>query len=60
MELVPPTVNAQMNKGKKVFILEPNLFAEKFKNLVNGEDEIVIRNSQSGEECYPDLHRNLV
>jgi uncharacterized oxidoreductase len=43
VEVIPPAVDTQMNRGKKVSMMTPSLFAHKvFKGLVSGQDEIAI------------------
>lgn len=50
VEVIPPAVDTQMNKGKKVSMISTELFAQKvFKGLINGEDEIVVGVSKVGK-----------
>ena len=50
VEVVPPAVDTQMNKGKKINLMSPEIFAEKvFKGLINGQDEIIIGVSKLGK-----------
>jgi uncharacterized oxidoreductase len=50
IEVIPPTVDTQMNSDKKISKMAPALFAQKvFKGLVNGQDEIVIGVSRVGK-----------
>ncbi len=43
VEVVPPAVDTQMNKGKNISLITPELFAQKVYNgLVNRQDEIVV------------------
>ena len=50
VEVIPPAVDTQMNKGKKISLMTSERFAQKaFKGLVNGQDEIVIGMSKLGK-----------
>ena len=50
VEVVPPAVDTQMNKGKEISLMSTELFAKKvFKGLINGQDEIVIGVSKLGK-----------
>lgn len=50
VEIIPPAVDTQMNKGKKISLMTSERFAQKaFKGLVNGQDEIVIGMSKLGK-----------
>lgn len=43
VEVIPPVLDTQMNRGKKVPMITPEVFAQKvFKGLVEGQDEIAI------------------
>jgi uncharacterized oxidoreductase len=43
VEVIPPAVDTQMNKGKDVSLMTTKLFAEKvFKGLINDDDEIIV------------------
>ncbi|MFP3594602.1 SDR family NAD(P)-dependent oxidoreductase [Chryseobacterium sp. SIMBA_038] len=43
VEVVPPAVDTQMNKGKNISLMTTQIFAEKvFKGLIGDEDEIII------------------
>tara|TARA_R110002020_G_scaffold207732_1_gene413335 strand:- start:217 stop:969 length:753 start_codon:yes stop_codon:yes gene_type:complete len=43
VEVIPPAVDTQMNRGKNIALMSSELFAQKvFKGLVNGQDEIVV------------------
>jgi uncharacterized oxidoreductase len=49
VEVIPPTVDTQMNEDKIVSKMSPAIFARKaFKGLVNGQDEIAIGVSRVG------------
>jgi uncharacterized oxidoreductase len=49
VEVIPPVVDTQMNRDKKVSMMTPAVFAQKvFKGLVNGQDEIAIGVSKIG------------
>jgi uncharacterized oxidoreductase len=49
VEVIPPAVDTQMNKGKNVSLISTQRFAQKvFRGLVNGEDEIVVGVSKLG------------
>ena len=50
VEVIPPAVDTQMNKGKKISLITTELFAQKvFKELTNGKDEIVVGVSKIGK-----------
>lgn len=50
VEVIPPAVDTQMNKGKSIALMSTTFFAQKvFKGLVNGEDEIIIGASKLGK-----------
>ncbi|WP_432714547.1 SDR family oxidoreductase [Pedobacter sp.] len=50
VEVIPPAVDTQMNKGKKISLITTELFAQKvFKGLINGDDEIVVGVSKIGK-----------
>lgn len=50
VEVVPPAVDTQMNKGKNISVMSTELFAQKvFKGLISGHDEIVIGVSKLGK-----------
>jgi uncharacterized oxidoreductase len=50
IEVIPPAVDTQMNKGKNISLISTQLFAQKvFKGLIDGEDEIVVGVSKLGE-----------
>lgn len=50
VEVVPPAVDTQMNKGKNIDLMSSEIFAQKvFKGLVNGDDEIVVGVSKLGK-----------
>ena len=43
VEVIPPAVNTQMNKGKKISLMNTEIFALKFfKGLIDDKEEIVI------------------
>ena len=43
VEVIPPAVDTQMNKGKNIALLSTELFAQKvFKGLINGDEEIIV------------------
>lgn len=43
VEVIPPAVDTQMNRNKKIAKMTPTRFAQKvFKGLVDGQDEIVV------------------
>jgi uncharacterized oxidoreductase len=43
VEVIPPAVDTQMNKGKRISLISTELFAQKvFQGLLNGDDEIVV------------------
>lgn len=47
VEVIPPTVDTQMNQDKKIFKMPRALFAKKvFKGLVSGQSEIAIGTSK--------------
>ncbi|SEB10551.1 SDR family oxidoreductase [Pedobacter hartonius] len=49
VEVIPPVVDTQMNRDKKISMMTPALFAQKvFKGLVDGQDEIAIGVSKLG------------
>lgn len=50
VEVIPPAVDTQMNKGKNISLMTSELFARKvFKGLINGQDEIVVGVSKFGK-----------
>lgn len=50
VEVIPPAVNTQMNKGKNISLMDPDLFAYKvFKGLVGGDLEIVVGVSKAAK-----------
>jgi uncharacterized oxidoreductase len=50
VEVIPPAVDTQMNKGKNISLMTTEVFAQKvFKGLVSGQDEIVIGVSKAGK-----------
>ncbi|WP_419211500.1 SDR family NAD(P)-dependent oxidoreductase [Maribacter sp. X9] len=50
VEIIPPAVDTQMNKGKKISLMTSERFAQKaFNGLVNGQDEIIIGMSKLGK-----------
>ena len=50
IEVVPPAVDTQMNKGKNISLMTTELFAQRvFKGLISGQDEIVIGASKLGK-----------
>lgn len=50
VEVIPPAVDTQMNKGKNISLMTTNVFAQKvFKGLIKGDDEIVIGTSKLGK-----------
>lgn len=43
VEVVPPAVDTQMNKGKNISLMTPEIFAKTvYKGLVNGQDDIIV------------------
>jgi uncharacterized oxidoreductase len=43
VEVIPPAVDTQMNKGKDVSLMPTELFAKKvFKGLINDDEEIIV------------------
>jgi uncharacterized oxidoreductase len=43
VEVIPPAVDTQMNKGKNVSLMTTKLFAKKvFKGLIDDDDEIIV------------------
>jgi uncharacterized oxidoreductase len=43
VEVIPPAVDTQMNKGKNISLVKTEVFAQKvFKGLINGDEEIVV------------------
>ncbi|MGS2762911.1 SDR family NAD(P)-dependent oxidoreductase [Sinomicrobium sp. M5D2P9] len=50
IEVIPPAVDTQMNKGKKISLMTSERFAQKaFKGLIGRQDEIVIGMSKLGK-----------
>jgi uncharacterized oxidoreductase len=50
VEVIPPAVNTQMNKGKNITLMNPDIFAQKvFRGLVKGEQEIVVGVSKAAK-----------
>lgn len=50
VEVVPPAVNTQMNKGKNISLMNPDFFAQKvFRKLVKGDEEIVVGVSKAAK-----------
>jgi uncharacterized oxidoreductase len=50
VEVIPPAVDTQMNKGKSISLMTTEIFAQKvFKGLVSGQDEIVVGVSKAGK-----------
>lgn len=50
VEVIPPAVDTQMNKGKEISLMSTELFAKKvFKGLIKDQDEIVIGVSKLGK-----------
>lgn len=50
VEVVPPAVDTQMNKGKNISLMSTDLFAQKvYKGLVNGDVDIVVGVSKLGK-----------
>lgn len=49
VEVIPPAVDTEMNKSKKISKMTPTVFAQKvFRGLVNNQDEIAIGASRVG------------
>jgi uncharacterized oxidoreductase len=50
VEVIPPAVDTEMNRDKKIFKMTPSIFAKQvFKGLVNNQHEIVIGVSRLGK-----------
>jgi uncharacterized oxidoreductase len=50
VEVIPPAVDTQMNKGKQISMVTAEVFAQRvFKGLINGDDEIVVGVSKLGK-----------
>lgn len=50
VEVIPPAVNTQMNKGKNITLMNPDIFAQKvFRGLVKGDEEIVVGVSKAAK-----------
>lgn len=50
VEVIPPAVNTQMNKGKNISLMNPDIFAQKvFRGLVKGDEEIVVGVSRAAQ-----------
>lgn len=50
VEVIPPAVDTQMNAGKKINLMSTEKFAlQVYKELVNGEEEIIIGMSKVGK-----------